>query len=208
VNSAGTAGGSGDGGAAVSARLNQPNGVLVYGGSLLVVDQVSHVVRAVDLSSRIITRWAGTGTASSTGDGLDKLAATFNHPFGIALVDANVLIAQNVGCQVTRITPAGVVRRFAGSGTCSPSNGDGSSALSANVNTPVAMAYDNSTGTVYIAEYNAHKVRKGGGDTMRTCGPSPTRTVEPVLSSPSAFGGSRGLAVPSWSAHTCCDLLP
>jgi hypothetical protein len=175
VNSAGTSGVTGDGGAAVSARLNYPNGLLVYGGSLLIADQISHVVRAVDLSSRIITRWAGTGTASSTGDGLDKLSATFNNPFGLAVVDGNVLVAQNTGCQVTRITPAGVVRRFAGSGTCSPSNGDGSSALSANVNTPVAMAYDNSTGTVYVAEYNGHKVREGrrgggrGGGTIRTC---------------------------------------
>jgi hypothetical protein len=164
VNSAGTSGVTGDGGAAVSARLNQPNGLVVYGGSLLVADQISSVIRAVDLSSRIIMRWAGTGTASSTGDGLDKLAATFHYPYGLALLpDGSVLMAQFGGCQVTRITPAGVVRRFAGSGTCSPSNGDGSSAVAANVHGPVAMAYDNSTGTVYMTEYDGHKVREGEG---------------------------------------------
>jgi hypothetical protein len=161
ANSVGTAGSTGDGGAAVSALLNRPNGMVVHRDAvLLVVDCSSHVIRAIDLTTRIITRWAGTGTASSTGDGLDKLSASFNSPYGIAVLPTNdVLVVQYGGCRVTRITAAGIVRPFAGTGGCTTS-GDGSSALSATMNGPVGIAVDNSTGVtaVYITDNDGHRV--------------------------------------------------
>jgi hypothetical protein len=163
VNTAGTAGSTGDGGAATSAQLSEPEGLLIHpgGGLLLIMDRASHKIRAVDLATRIITTWAGTGVASSTGDGLDKLAATFNLPIGIAaLPNGDVLVGQFSGCRVTRITPAGIVRPFAGTGTCS-TTGDGGSALAATLSSPVGVTVDNSTGTVvvYIADYNIQRVR-------------------------------------------------
>jgi trimeric autotransporter adhesin len=161
ANSAGTAGSTGDGGAAVSALLNQPNGMVVHQDAvLLVVETGAHVIRAIDLTTRIITRWAGTGTASSTGDGLDKLSATFSGLYGIAaLPNGDVLVASYGGCRVTRITAAGIVRPFAGTGGCT-TTGDGSSALSATINRPVGVAVDNSTGvtTVYITDNDGHRV--------------------------------------------------
>jgi hypothetical protein len=146
----------------VSALMNQPNGIIVYQDALLLVASAGgDVIRAVDLATRIITTWAGTGTASSTGDGLDKLAASFHTPIGIAaLPNGDVLVSQFDGCRVTRITPAGIVRSFAGSGTCS-STGDGASALTATITNPNGVVVDNSTGivVVYIADYNGNRVR-------------------------------------------------
>jgi hypothetical protein len=149
--------------------LSEPEGLLVHpdGGLLLIVDRANNRIRAVDLATRIITTWAGTGAATSTVEGLDKLAATFNLPIGIAaLPSGDVLVLQHGGCRVTRITPAGIVRPFAGTGTCS-STGNGGSALAATVNAPktVAVAVDNSTGatTVYITEYSGHRVRERWG---------------------------------------------
>jgi hypothetical protein len=161
VNAAGTAGSTGDGGAATSARMNQPNGMVVYQGALLLVAETgAHVIRAVHLQTRVITRWAGTGTAGSAGDGLDKLAAAFNVPYGMAaLPNGDVLVASFGACRVIRITATGVMRSFAGAGGCT-TTGDGSSALSATINGPVGVTVDNSTGTtvVYIAEYTGQRV--------------------------------------------------
>jgi len=134
--------------------------LLIYGDQLLIAVQSSHVIRAVNLHTRIITRWAGTGTASSSGDGLDKLAATFYLPHGLTfLSDGSVLVNEHGGCRVTRVTPAGVMRRFMGTGSCS-STGDGGSALSATVQGTVGAAVDNSTGTtwVYVSDFSGNKV--------------------------------------------------
>jgi hypothetical protein len=165
VNAAGTAGSAGDGGAALSATLSLPEGLLVVGGVLLIAERSGHVIRAVDLSTRIITRWAGTGVAGAvTGDGLDKLAAPLNAPLGLAMLpgDGGVLVAQYSLCRVTRITPAGIVRLFIGAGSAA-SNGDGGSALAANIWGPVSVALAANTSgdgqvAVYISEYDSHKV--------------------------------------------------
>jgi hypothetical protein len=165
VNSAGTSGDTGDGGAAISATLSSPEAVALYGDQLLLVASAgASVIRAIDLTTRIITRWAGTGTASSTGDGLDKLSATFNGPAGLAVLpNGDVLVTQYTACRVTRITAAGIVRPFAGTGTCS-STGDGSSALSATVNNPVFVAVgspDAATNVtqVFVADNAGQRVR-------------------------------------------------
>jgi hypothetical protein len=170
ANTAGTASDTGDGGAATAATLDRPEGLLVYNGdTLLVACQSAHVIRAINLNTRVITRWAGTGTASSTGDGLDKLAATFNFPHGLAVLpDNSLLIVQNGGCRIARVTAAGVVRLFAGTGTCS-STGNGGSALSATLFGPVGVAVDNSTGTVYWGEIDGNRVRDRGGGRWRGC---------------------------------------
>jgi hypothetical protein len=162
VNTAGTAGFTGDGGAATSAQLSSPEGLLIHpdGGLLLIVDRANHRIRTVDLATRIITTWAGTGSPGFTGDGLDKLAATFNMPIGIAaLPDGDVLVVQHAGCRVIRITPAGIVRPFAASGTCT-STGDGGSALTATVNNPAGVAVANNTGEVivYVADWGGRRV--------------------------------------------------
>jgi hypothetical protein len=164
VNGAGTAGSTGDGGAALSATLHYPEGLLIHpgGGLLLVAEQLGHVIRAVHLQTRVITRWAGTGTAGSSGDGLDKLAAAaLDKPHSmVVLPDNSILVSSFAGCRLVRITADGVVRQFAGTGTCS-TTGDGGDALSATLNGPVQLTLHNtSTGTmVYWGEYMGHRVR-------------------------------------------------
>jgi DNA-binding beta-propeller fold protein YncE len=164
VNAAGTVGSAGDGGAALAATLNGPNGLLVYNGdTLLVAEMGGDVIRAVDLNTRTITRWAGTGSAGATVDGIHRLAAMLNNPHGLAVLpDNSVLIASYGVCRIVRVTAAGVTRLFAGAGTCS-STGNGGSALSATLHGPVGVAVDNSTGTVYWGELGGHRVRVCGG---------------------------------------------
>jgi hypothetical protein len=77
---------AGDGGPAISARLNQPAGLwLTTGGVLYIADFWNNRIRKV--SSGIITTVVGSGTTdapgSYTGDGGPALSATLNQPFGV-----------------------------------------------------------------------------------------------------------------------------
>lgn len=66
----GTAGYSGDGGAASTARLNNPSGLCIHNGYLYVCDASNFVIRRINLTTGIITLFAGTpGQSGFSGDG-------------------------------------------------------------------------------------------------------------------------------------------
>ena len=85
----GTAGNGGDGGAAISAQLNNPSGISadISGGNIYIADRDNSKIRMVN-SAGIITTFAGTGVAGSTGDGGAATSAQFNGPNGVT-VDNN-----------------------------------------------------------------------------------------------------------------------
>jgi sugar lactone lactonase YvrE len=92
VAGTGTHGASGDGGPATAAQLYHPRDVEISpDGRLFIADTENHKVRAVDLTTGIITTVAGTGLPGATGDGGDALQATFHRPFGIAFDTAGDL---------------------------------------------------------------------------------------------------------------------
>jgi sugar lactone lactonase YvrE len=80
-----TIGYNGDGGPALSAAFNHPHD-LDFGpdGRLYLTDSGNHVVRAIDLTTGIVTTVAGTGTAGFSGDGGPATAAQLREPYGIA----------------------------------------------------------------------------------------------------------------------------
>ena len=83
----GTAGFTGDGGAATSAELSTPARVtLDSAGNLYIADQANNRIRRVSLG--IITTVAGDGTAGYSGDGGPATNAAFNAPIGIAIDNA------------------------------------------------------------------------------------------------------------------------
>ena len=88
----GTAGLSGDGGAATAASLNsaQPDMVVDSSDNLFISDSLNHRVRKVDGTTGIITTVAGSGPtgivdSSFSGDGGPATSATLAIPFGLAL---------------------------------------------------------------------------------------------------------------------------
>ncbi len=151
---------SGDGGAAIQAQLNNPQGVAAdSSGNLYVADTLNNVVRKVSPNGTI-SNFAGNGGAGSSGDGSAATSAQLHGPQGLA-VDAagNLFIADTLNAKVRKVSAAsGVINIVAGSGTPGY-GGDGSAAASAQLNLPIGVAVD-SSGNVYIADFGNSRVRK------------------------------------------------
>ena len=85
----GTIGYSGDNGAATSATLNCPYGVVLdTAGNVYIADTDNSRIRKVTISTGIITTFAGTGTYSYSGDNGPATSATLKYPYGVAVDSA------------------------------------------------------------------------------------------------------------------------
>src|SRR4051812_38504130 len=82
----GTAGYSGDGGAATAAQLNGPYDVDVDGaGNLYIAEWYNSRIRKVNASTGVITTIAGTGGRFFSGDGDGATSADLNSPEGVVV---------------------------------------------------------------------------------------------------------------------------
>ena len=82
----GTAGYSGDNGPATSAALYHPLQVTLDAtGNVYIADNNNNCIRKVTVSTGIITTYAGTGTASYSGDGGAATSAALKGPYGVAV---------------------------------------------------------------------------------------------------------------------------
>jgi sugar lactone lactonase YvrE len=91
VAGTGSCGFSGDGGPAVAAQLDDPNGIAVdSAGNLYFSDSNNHRIRRLDRNG-IITTVAGTGVAGFSGDDGLGTSAQLNHPFGIGIAPGDLL---------------------------------------------------------------------------------------------------------------------
>jgi sugar lactone lactonase YvrE len=160
----GTAGFGGDGAAATLGALNAPSGVAVTAaGDLLIADTTNNRVRLV--SGGVLSTVAGTGTASSTGDGAAALLGTVNAPQDVsAVAGGGFLIADTGGNRVRRVDAGGVLMTVAGTGTaCAATTslcGDYGPAGLAQLNAPAAVTAD-PTGTGYlVADTGDNRVRR------------------------------------------------
>src|ERR1700677_709369 len=78
----GTQGYSGDGGAATSAELHQPDGIAAHSaGNLYIADFFNQVIRKVASGTGTISSVAGNGTAGYDGDGGPATSASLNQPY-------------------------------------------------------------------------------------------------------------------------------
>jgi hypothetical protein len=166
----GTAGTAADGGPATAAALSQPISVIVQpDGSFLFSEASGHRVRRVSSADGgTITTVAGTGTATSTGDGGPATSATLNQPDGLAAHPAGgYLIAERNGRRVRRVGPGGEISTLAGTGAAA-STGDGGPATSAAVDRPAGVAV-RPDGSFLITEVAGQRVREvSPGGTIST----------------------------------------
>jgi len=164
----GTAGYSGDGGAATSAELSYPSGVaLDSAGNIYIADFDNSLIRKVTVSTGLITTVAGNGNEGFSGDGGPATNAALFFPAGVTLDSAgNLYIADYYNNAIRKVTAAtGIITTIAGNGIEGYS-GDGGLATGAQLDSPLAVAV-NSSGYLYIAdEYN---------DRIRAVGPATTQ---------------------------------
>ncbi|MBI1871333.1 MAG: hypothetical protein HYS07_09095 [Chlamydiae bacterium] len=167
----GTGGFSGDGGQATSARVSNPEGVVVdrQGLFLYIADTGNNRIRRVDLISGIITTVAGTGTAGNTGDGGLATSARLRAPQDVAIDAAGSIlyIADTGNNRVRQVNlSTGIISNFAGSSAGTSGNtGDGGSATLALLNSPSGVAID-STGIVYIVDTVNNRIRRVNSGTL------------------------------------------
>jgi sugar lactone lactonase YvrE len=149
---------SGDGGPATAAKLSIPSAVAVdASGNVYIGDFSNYRVRKIDAVTNIITTIAGTGTVGYTGDGGLATLAKIAQPQSLCIDAAgNIYIAlDNV---VRKIDASGIISTVAGSGA-SVYNGDGGTALTANINTAKSVTVD-AAGNIYIADLGNGRIRK------------------------------------------------
>ncbi|MBK6686015.1 MAG: putative Ig domain-containing protein [Deltaproteobacteria bacterium] len=113
VAGTGSAGFSGDGGAATSAQLNGAMGVAVdANGVVYIADTENHRIRRVALDGTISTV-AGTGQAGFNGDASLAPLAQFNRPVSIAVgPDGSLYVADYNNGRIRRVWPGSTVGGF------------------------------------------------------------------------------------------------
>lgn len=199
----GTASLYGDGGPAMAADLNQPQGLAADSArNLYIADTGNSVVRRIDSITGKIATVAGNGTPGYAGDGGSATAAQLNGPVGVAL-DANgdlyiadtgnsrvrvvyeggTLAAQLIALENPSVTAPVVGDIYTVAGSATPGySGDLGLASLATLGAPQHIAVD-TAGDLYFGDTANNRVRVvylGGATTsalIKAANPSVTTPV-------------------------------
>ena len=150
---------TGDGGQAVNASLNYPQGVaLDTAGNLYIADTYNHRVRKVTPGG-IITTVAGNGDVDYTGEGGQATLAALGFPRRVVINGAgNMYIADTGNNMIRRVSSGGIITRVAGDGYFD-FFGDGGPATGASLANPRDMGLD-AAGNLHIVDTFNDRIRK------------------------------------------------
>lgn len=160
VAGCGSRGFSGDGGLAIHAQLNGPEGVSVDGtGNIYIADTFNERIRKVEAQTGIISTIAGTGEAGYNGDDIPACKAKLNSPSGVVVdSEGNLYFNDYINERVRKVNAEGVISTFAGTGTAGYS-GDGDRAERAEINDVYGLGIDWQD-NIYIMDSLNFAVRK------------------------------------------------
>jgi hypothetical protein len=176
----GVAGTLGDGQAATSAYLNQPEGITVdVSGNLYIADTYNQLIRKVDASTGDISTVAGNGEPSGkgdgkgtyTGDGGQAIQAGLSLPYAVAFdVSGNMYIPDSSNNVVRMVTPSGIIGTFVGHYPGNPGKvGVGGLAAAASLSDPTAVTFD-PAGNLYVADTQNARILKISASSSATPG--------------------------------------
>ena len=154
----GVAGYSGDGGPAIQAQLNSPQGLAADSdGNIYIADTGNNRIRKLQPDGTLLSI-AGNGNGSYYGDGGPANAASLHSPHAIYFVSGYYLyIADTENQRIRELLPDGTITTVAGNGAQGP-GGDGGPATAAQLNLPTGLTLD-SAGNIYIADQGNNRVR-------------------------------------------------
>ena len=127
-------------------------------GQVFVADTGNGTVRKITPAG-VVSTLAGAAGVYPTGSTVDGVgsAARFHYPHAVVVDNAgNVFVTDSRDNLVRKVTAAGAVSTFAGSGAAQTVDGMGRAAA---LNQPGGITID-SAGNLYVAEWTGHTVRK------------------------------------------------
>ena len=159
VAGTGEVGYSGDGGPGDQAMLREPNDCFLDGkGGLLIADIQDQRIRRLDLTSGMISTFAGNGDKERSGDGKPALESSFLGSRAVCMDSkGNTYIAEREGNGVRKIDASGIMSTVAGTGERGY-EGDGGPALTATWGSPKALRCDAQDNVVVVDTEN-HAIR-------------------------------------------------
>lgn len=194
----GTAGYTGDNGAAASAELDQPVGIARdVNGFLYFADSNNSVIRKIStpVASGTITTVAGTGlTPGFSGDGGAATSAELSLPWSVAVDAGGSLYIADRGNQVIRKVTGDAshtISTIAGTHGVGGYSGDGGVATSATLHTPTYVALDGNA-NLYIVDQSNAAVREvtASGAPLTFPPTSPSSTSGPITLTVSNTGNT------------------
>jgi hypothetical protein len=150
-------------GVGTNGRFNGPVGVSlsnIANTFALIADRDNHMIRKIVLSTKVVTRVAGSGTAGAA-NGIGTMA-TMNGPYFIARSsdDAFAVISEWTGHRIRKLVlSTWAVTTVAGSPTSATGATDGVGTL-ATFNLPAGVLLTSDDLMVYVADRYNHKIRR------------------------------------------------
>lgn len=158
VGTCGTCSFSGDGGLAISARLNKLSFILFDGtGNMFISEQVNYRIRKVNTTGYISTI-AGNGSITVSGDNGLAVNAGIGPPFQLAFDAFGDLYIAGDSNVIRKVSmSSGIISTIAGTGAATDT-GDGGSALGASFNLPRGIIFD-MAGDLIVSEFNGEAIK-------------------------------------------------
>ncbi len=150
---------SGDGGQSKKAKLNRPHSIQ-FGpnGNLFVCDIGNHRIRKIDMKTRKISTFSGSGKKGKTRDGGKICEVDLNGPRAMDVVGDTMWLALREGNAVYRLElDKGTIHHVAGTGK-KGFTGNGGPAKMATLSGPKGIAVG-PEGNVYLADTESHTLR-------------------------------------------------
>lgn len=151
------AGAGDDGGPAAEIALGGLEGVAAdRSGNVYLADAAANRVWKLDLASRTLSPFAGTGVPGFSGDGGPAREARLDRPYDVAAdTRGNIYIADFGNGRIRRVTPDGRIETVAGGGSTVPA--DGLAARNVRFGGLRNLAVD-PAGAVYFSDFLGHRV--------------------------------------------------
>lgn len=179
-----------DNAAGTSAQFRDLSGIAVAGTNVFVADAQNGVLRSMaTASTNAVTTIGSMPTDSSDGTGT---AARFSTLSGVAVDGSgNIFVADTANGLIRKITSAGVVTTFAGSGTLDTTDGTG---VAAAFRYPSGLAFG-SSGDLYVSEVGAIRKVTAAGVVTTLAGSGTAGVKVDGTGAAAKFSGAASLVV-------------